>query len=247
MGLRIPRPAGVSGQLPPPGPGGKQPTAGEIRYQEGPGGRIFASEWVVDPLTGNGSWYPLDQYTLPEGDGDGRGSGPSPEEMALGWAGQILEAELGRGELDIGRRRLGLDTELGRGELALNRQGLAETTRSNKAQEVEARRGRALEAASNALSSYLRGTELSDARRLSAAQEARALLPSLVKPGQRYFAGQGPNEALAQASARSGLPFQGSEIVHKQLRPGALAAPPTQGQIGSDIMKYVGNVQRAGR
>ena len=96
------------------------------------------------------------------------------------------------------------------------------------------------------MSAYLTGTQLADARRLAAAQEARALLPSLVNPNQKYFAGQGPNEALAAASARSGLPFAGSEIVHKQMTPQVLAGAPTPALIGSEIIKHIGATKKAG-
>jgi hypothetical protein len=209
---------------------------------------------MADQTTGRGLsfqwngklWENMDATDLPSSSGGGGGGGSDPAQIGLGYAQLGLETELGRGELDVSRKRLGLDTEIDRGRLGVERQSQAELMRSNKAREAEDRKQRALDAASSALTSYLRGTELADARRLSAAQEARALLPSLVNPNQKYFGGQGPNEALSQASARFGLPFQGSEIVHKQMTPQVLAGAPTPALIGSEIVKHVKGVKKAG-
>lgn len=123
---------------------------------------------------------------------------------------------------------------------------LAEDARSNRAREAAMARQRALDAATSALSAYLRGSELADARRLSALQESRQLLPFLVSPGQEFFSGLEPSGALAQVAANYGLPFSPVELQHKELRPGELAAPPTGGQIGEGILAQIGNVQGQG-
>ena len=153
-----------------------------------------------------------------------------------------LQYQLGLKGIEVDWARVGNERE----RTAIERGGLAESVRSNKAQEAEQRRMRALDAASQAVSAYLRGTELADARRLSAFQESRALLPSLVSPDQKFFAGQEPGGTLATAAERFGLPFTGSEVQHKQLVPSSLATPPTGGQVGSEVIDYINQVKGAG-
>lgn len=124
---------------------------------------------------------------------------------------------------------------------------LAETIRSNMAREAEARRRRALDAASNAASAFLTGTQLSDARRLNAFEESRALLPFLVDPEQEFFAGQGPGGLVQSALESIGVQgFQPSRIQHKQLTPAQLAIPPTGEQVGSEIVESIGDIRGAG-
>lgn len=125
---------------------------------------------------------------------------------------------------------------------------LAETMRSNLAREAEARRRRALDAASNAASAFLTGTQLSDARRLNAFQESRSLLPFLVDPEQQFFSGLEPGGLVQSAleSIGAGRGFQPTEIQHKQLAPAQLAIPPTGEQVGSDIVESIGDIRGAG-
>lgn len=124
---------------------------------------------------------------------------------------------------------------------------LAETVRANMAREAEQRRRRALDAASNAASAYLTGTQLSDTRRLNAFQESRALLPFLVDPEQEFFGGQEPGGIVDRTLQQLGIPgFKPSEIQHKQLTPAQLALPPSPEQVGSDIVDYIGDVQEGG-
>ena len=197
-----------------------------IRYITDPvTGRRYAQEYIA-PTTdiwGNvtpGGWQIVDKYFPQEAGGGGGGIDP-----AIHWA-----------QIELDKQRLQLE-----------REGLSESIRSNQATEAENRRQRALNAASDAVSAYLTGTQLADARRLSAFQESRALLPSLVSPDQKYFAGQEPGGALDVASQRFGLPFKGSEIQHKQLTPAALAIAPTQQNVGSDILNYLNQVTQAGQ
>ena len=150
-----------------------------------------------------------------------------------------LQAELGRGNLDVSRGNLALGgrqqdfaEKMGIENLGLDTRTLQETIRRNKASEVEAARGRGLEAASTALSGYMRASELSDARRLAALQEQRALLPLMVNPNQQFFSGMGPSDPLAQMTRGFGLGTSASPIQHATFRPQDLALPPTNAQIG---------------
>lgn len=124
---------------------------------------------------------------------------------------------------------------------------LAETVRSNMAREAEQRRRRALDAASNAASAFLTGTQLSDVRRLSAFQESRSLLPFLVDPEQEFVSGQEPGGLVEQSLRRLGVSgFQPSRVQHKQLTPAQLAIPPSGEQVGSEIVESIGDIQGAG-
>ena len=100
-----------------------------------------------------------------------------------------------------------------------------ETARANTAREQGAAAGRALSASTAAMSAYLQGTQLADARRLAAHQEARALLPSLVSEDREFFAGTGPGGFLDRFSKKFlGGPTEGAEVIQRNFRPGDLAA-----------------------
>lgn len=117
---------------------------------------------------------------------------------------------------------------------------LAESIRSNMAREAESRRQRALDAAIGAVTAYLTGTQIADARRLNAFQESRALLPSLVPKEQEYFAGQEPGGVLETAALRFGIGgFRGAPIQHKEITPAIMATPPGPPQVGSEILDYI--------
>ncbi len=100
-----------------------------------------------------------------------------------------------------------------------------ETARANVARESNNAANRALSASTAAMSAYLQGTQLADARRLAAHQEARALLPSLVSEDREFFAGTGPGGFLDRFSKKFlGGPTEGAEVIQKNFRPGDLAA-----------------------
>ncbi len=102
---------------------------------------------------------------------------------------------------------------------------LAELNRSNEAREAGNAASRALTASTAAMEAYLQGTQLADARRLAAHQEARALLPDLVAPDREFFAGTGPGGFLDRFSKKFlGGPTEGAEVIQKKFRPGDLAA-----------------------
>ena len=166
------------------------------------------------------------------------------QDIALARAKHKLdELELGRRYgLDV--RQFDLDAEISRGQLALDTEELAEMVRSNKVREAQEERGLALSSAVNAMDAYLRATEMADARRLSAFQEARSLLPSLVPEGQKYFSGFEPTGPLATAFAGINLPFSPVEIVHKKFRPGELAQQPDVG--AGAFPGMLGPIQAAG-
>ena len=106
-----------------------------------------------------------------------------------------------------------------------NSQRADEEERANKAAEDSAAANRALSASTSAMSAYLQGTQLADARRLAAHSEARQLLPSLVSPDREFFAGQGPGGFLDQFSQKFlGGPSETVEVQKKVFRPGDLAA-----------------------
>lgn len=200
-------------------------------------------QWVYDPTYG--MWT---TETTPSGGGDGGGGGAS---AAASLRGQDLDYQLGLKGVEVDWARVGIDRE----QMDVNRQlarvqqgELAESTRSNKVQEAEAARQRALDAASNAMSAYMTGTQLADARRLASFQEARSLLPSLVDPNQRYQAGYEPGGPLATATERFGLPAMAPQQIQKKtLRPGDLAKAPTRGQIGGGIMSGIEQIKQAGK
>jgi len=211
---------------------------GDVTYVSDPAtGRRSQWLWsepaydILGNVTDPGGWKQADSY-FPQDAGDGSSAYNSQLDYQLGLKG-----------LEVDWARVANDRE----RVAIERQVAAEGRRANMAQEAEARKQRALSANATAIDAYLTGTQLADARRLSALQEARALLPSLVSPDQQYFAGQEPGGALSVASARFGLPFSPAEIQHTRLSPGALAQTPTRGDVGSDIINYIGQVQQAGR
>lgn len=257
------------GAYPPSG----APPAGEATYNDPRNPPPFppgvGRQWVFEPNEyGEWGWLPADDPSQQFGGGGGGRQGPTAEELAVDWAqiasqnrGQDLDlqasmrgydvqemlglkgVEVDWANIGIDKQRLGIDRE----RTQIERQTLAESIRAAKEREAEDRKQRALEAASNAVDAYLRGSQLADARRLSAFQEKRALLPSLISPNQQYAPGQEPGGPLSEVSQRYGLPFQGFEVQHTQFNPGQLAAPPTQGQIGSDIVGQVEQMRQMGQ
>ena len=184
-------------------------------------------------------------FPLPEGD-----SGSAGASAAASLRGHELDYQLGLKGIEVDWARVGLDREqIGiNKQLARVQQGeLAEATRSNKVQEAEKARQRSLDAASNAMNAYVTGTTLADARRLASFQEARALLPHLVDPNQKYQAGYEPGGPLATATKRFGLPALTPQLLQKKtFRPGELAKAPTNQQIGGGIMSGIKDIKRAG-
>ena len=102
---------------------------------------------------------------------------------------------------------------------------LIESNRAALARESGNNANRALSASTAAMSAYLQGTQLADARRLAAHQEARALLPSLVSKDRKFFGGTGPGGSLDRFSEKFlGGPGERAEVVQKVFKPGDLAA-----------------------
>ncbi len=128
------------------------------------------------------------------------------------------------GELELMLQKFGLDQDifqeqrdqfkqtfgLQEDQFGLSERTLAESTRANKALEADRARGRGLQAAGDALSAYLRASESRDARQIGVLQSLPGLLPSIIDPDQRFFAGLEPGGLLAQAAARFGLGDIGS-------------------------------------
>lgn len=227
-------------------------------------------QWVHVPNP-YGPGYIWDQVDDPSqqfgGGGGGGRQGPTAEELAVDWAqiasqnrgqdldlqstmrGYDIEEELGRAGVNIDWANVGIDRQrigIERERSLIERESLAERIRASKEQEAEDRKQRALDAASQAVDAYLRGSQLADARRLSAFQEKRALLPSLISPNQKYAPGQEPGGPLSEVSQRYGLPFNPFEVQHTQFNPDQLAMAPTQGQIGSDIVNQVEQMRGMG-
>lgn len=93
----------------------------------------------------------------------------------------------------------------------------------------------------SALSGYLQGTRDVAGRRLSAFQQAASLLPGMVDPSQRHFAGFEPRGTLQTVAERAGIPFRPVEIQHQQLAPGDLArTPELDPQAASLIQQIMG-------
>lgn len=182
-----------------------------------------------NPRTGTSYWQ-LVQVESPGGAG------------AASLKNAELDYQLGLKSLEVDWANVGVNRE----QVAVSRAAQAEEARFNKAQEAMTARQRALDAASEAMQAYLTGSQLADARRLSAFQESRELLPYLVSPNQKYQAGMEPGGTLAAAAARYGLPFNPQELPKKQLTPSALAIAPTNQQIGPGIMTQMQNITAAG-
>lgn len=229
--------SGVGGQagpgIPPPPPGYQEDTPGSgVAFLPLPGGRVILSTY--NPALG--AWETGAAYDPGTGDGGG-GAGAAASRYAAD-----LQYQLGLKGIEIDQQQIGINEFLSQ----TGRQGLFEQTRSNKEFEAEARRGRALTSATNAVSAYLRGTELSDARRLASFQEGKSLLPFLVSPEQEFQAGFGPEGPLAQFSQQFGQQFEPLALPTREFTPQALAEAPTGGQIGSGILAGIGQLQQAG-
>ena len=97
----------------------------------------------------------------------------------------------------------------------------------------------ALQAATAALRAYMRASELAQARKLSAFQEARSLLPLLVSPQLRQFPGLEAGGALSTAMGRFGLPFTPIDIQHQQINPAELLAQPAEQELGAGILSRI--------
>ena len=207
-----------------------------------PIGAGAGNQWIFDPTYG---MWTVDSAPAPPGGG---GDGAS---AAASLRGHELDYQLGLKGVEVDWARVGIDREqIGiNKQLARVQQGeLAEATRANKVMEAEKARQRALDAASNAMSAYMTGTQLADARRLASFQEARSLLPHLVDPNQQYQAGYEPGGPLATATERFGLPAMTPQKVQKKtMRPGDLAKAPTNQQIGGGIMSGIQDIRKAGK
>ena len=181
--------------------------------------------------------------------GDGGGGDGASAAAAL--RGQDLQYQLGLKGIDVDWAKVGLDKQriaIEQAAQRTNQGSLMEGIRSNKAREAAVARQRALDAASTALSSFLEGSRLADARRLSAFQESRQLLPYLVDPNQKYQAGLAPGGALQQAQERFGLAPSTLGLQKKTLDPRyALEGAPGPRNVGPDVMKYITAVQGAGK
>ena len=182
--------------------------------------------WYPDNRPGGGFW---DLEKVPSS-GSGSGSGGSDNTVGLAGIG------LGYAELENEKVRTGIEKTLA-----------METIRSNKSVERETRRKRALDATTAALDAYLEGSRQVDTRRLNAFQEARALLPSLVDPKQKYWGGQEPGGILDTMSSRFGLPFTPTKIQHKTMTPQVLAGAPTPQLIGKNVMGGMREIKAAGK
>lgn len=203
----------------------------------------YGYEWVPD---GYGGRTPkaIPKWRMEGGGGyGGGGGGGDGASAAASLRGQDLQHQLGLKGIEVDWARVDIEKQAQR----TNQGSLMESIRSNKAQEASQARQRTLDATSNALTAYLKGTELADARRLSAMQESRQLLPYLVDPKQKYHSGLGPGGALQQMQSRRGLAPSTLEMEHKTLTPQVLSAPPTPQLIGGEIMKHIKSVKKAGK
>lgn len=230
------------GSLPFPGDSGSTPTGGFNPLMPGdpnqPPPPVPGHTWVIDPTSGQWTLVSIPQWATEGPGGDSSGSAAAMKAAGLQYDLGLKGLEVDWAQVGIDKDRVGIERE----QTAIQRSGQLETVRANKANEAAIKRQRALDSATSAISAYLRGTELSDARRLAAFQESRALLPSLVNPTQKYFAGQEPGGALATTAANYGFGFTPTEIQHKTLSPSSLATAPTGQQIGSDIMSRIRDV-----
>lgn len=161
----------------------------------------------------------------------------------------LLDVQQGRLSLDqlqaqidvvLSRERLELEGMLGGRGLDIQESQLTLQRELGFASLEEQRKDRALDSALGAISSYLAGMSAADARRLSASQETRALIPFMVDPNQQFFSGMGPESALARAS---GPGFQPQEISSFEIPdPSQLAQAPTQEQIGGGLLDLLGGL-----
>jgi len=101
------------------------------------------------------------------------------------------------------------------GELALLQAELAERERNNRAQEALQTRTITLDRALGSLTAFNTAQDIANQRRLTAFDQARQLAGFLVPKGTDFFAGLGPNDALAQVSQSFGLPFGGAPVVEQ--------------------------------
>ncbi len=178
--------------------------------------------------------------TVYDASGGAGARGPTQAEMEI-MRGNL---EVNRGILEENIRSNKVQETLALGELGISKETLEEMIRSSLAQEAENKKDRALDAASNALSGYLRAAELSDVRRLSALQMRRDFLPFQVDPDREFFGG-GPEGALATALGGIGLPYTGTKIQHQTVDPDALAQlDPT---IAANLDQAITDVTTAGQ
>lgn len=203
-----------------------------------PGGRVGVT--TVD------SFGDVVSQTVFDSSSGGGARGPTPAEL------QIMRDELkvrqdqlkiNQGILDEAERSNLIQEDLALQELGISQGTLDEAIRSALAREEENAKDRALAAASNALTGYLRAAELSDARRLASLQLQRDFLPFQVDPSKEFFGG-GPEGSLATTSQNFGLNFQPTPIQHQTVDPEGLAQidPVT----GANIEQSIGLVTQAG-
>lgn len=213
-------------------------TGGDTGYDGDSGGISETPTYDHDPNTPGGKmwiWYPADNenggvWELESSKSESGGGGGSDNTVGLAGIG------LGYAELENAKAQTAIQ-----GKLA------SETIRSNKSTEREMRRKRALDATTAALDAYLEGSRQVDTRRLNAFQEARALLPSLIDPNQKYFGGQEKGGMLDTIASRFGLPFTPTKIQHKTLTPQVLAGAPTPQLVGKEVMGGIRETKAAGK
>ena len=162
--------------------------------------------------------------------------------------GADLDYQLGLKNLDVDWAEVGISrdrVDIERQLAAVQEGELAEVERSNRVTEAQRARGQALDAASNAVQAYMEGSRLADARRLSAFQETRQLLPYMVSEGQEYQAGFEPGGPLSGALGGLGLNLPSQRLPTTRLDPSQLAVAPTDTQIGSGLLAQIGQIQGA--
>lgn len=129
------------------------------------------------------------------------------------------------------------------GELPFLMEQFNEGIRQFNEEQAEKRKSRSLTAARDSLSAYLEASALSDARRLKAMQETRALLPQVVPRNMQYAPGFEPGGPLAGVARGLGADFAPFEMQHVQVDPSQLAQP---GPINPEVMKAMAAMEALG-
>ena len=185
---------------------------------------------------------------FPSSGGAAAGSAPPlwrPGELEL----LLKEFGLDVDQFEEDRRQFELQFGLSEDSLGLSERTLGETIRSNKALEADRLRGHGLDAASTALSAYLRASEAADARKQGVLSTLPSLLPSLVDPNQEFFAGFEPGGILATAAKRFGLgDVEGVPIQHVALNIGEFIRDnPEQANIRKELIDLILNLGQTGQ
>ncbi len=184
---------------------------GFVQYFQDPTNPGLITVTGVNPVVDDGFGGTTQKDDVPLGQYDV--TGPGGAEAVLD---PLTEAGIGLQEAQADVLRQNADTREAE---------LKESTRAALAREGNNAANRALSASTAAMSAYLQGTQLADARRLAAHQEARALLPSLVSEDREFFAGTGPNSVLERFQEKFlGGKGEGAEVIQKTFRPGDLQA-----------------------